>query len=105
MDSTDTVAVSVDVKNTGDRDGDEVVQLYVEDLTAKVPYPIEALKGFDRVSIPKGETRTVTISLPVKSLEAYSPKEGKLVVAPGNYELRIGSSSKDIKFTKSITVE
>ncbi len=103
--STDTVAVSVNVKNTGDRDGDEVVQLYVKDLTAKIPYPIEALKGFDRVSIPKGETRTVMMLLPVKSLEAYSPEKGRLFVAPGNYELRVGSSSRDIRLTKTITVE
>ncbi len=101
----DTLKVSVNVKNTGDRSGDEVVQLYVKNLTAKIPWPIETLKGFDRVSIQKGETKTVTISLPVESLQAYSPKDGKLVVPRRKYELPIGSSSIDIKVTKTIVVE
>ncbi len=101
----DVVHVSVDVKNTGKMDGDEVVQLYVRHLDAKGFHAIKSLKGFERVSINKGETRTVDIALPVESLATYSPKAGQVVVEPGKYQIQIGTSSSNIKLTHTITVE
>ncbi len=101
----DTVNVAVDVRNTGRMDGDEVVELYVRHLDVKGFHAIKSLKGFDRVWINKGESRTVDISLPVKSLATYNVKEGKVIVEPGKYELQIGSSSKDIRLKQTITVE
>ncbi len=101
----DTLTVSVKVKNTGERDGDEVVQLYVKDLTSKEPQPIKSLKGFDRVSIKKGEVKTVEISLPVRSLKYYDDAKMGYVVEPGKYELQVGSSSSDIRLKRTITVD
>ncbi len=101
----DTLTVSVNVKNTGERNGDEVVQLYVRDLTSREPQPIRSLKGFDRVSIRKGETKTVRIALPVRSLKYFSDKKNEYVVEPGKYELQIGSSSSNIRVKRTITVE
>ncbi len=103
--SGDTLTVSVDVTNTGTLDGDEVVQLYVRDLDSKKPQLIKSLRGFDRVSIRKGETRSVAIPLPVRSLKYYSDGANGYVVEPGKYELQIGSSSSDIKLRKVISVE
>ncbi|MCL5021540.1 MAG: glycoside hydrolase family 3 C-terminal domain-containing protein [Bacteroidetes bacterium] len=103
--SGDAVTVSVNVKNTGDMDGEEVVQLYVKDLTSKIYHPIESLEGFDRVSITKGATRTVTIPLVIRSLRDYSLKKSAYVIEPGKYELQVGSSSKDIRLRRTITVE
>ncbi len=101
----DTLVVSVRVKNAGERDGDEVVQLYVKDLTSQVPQPIKSLRGFERVFIPKGETKTVKILLPVRSLRYFSDKEKGYVVEPGRYELQVGASSGDIRVKRTITVE
>ncbi len=101
----DKVTISVNVRNTGKMNGDEVVQLYVRDLTTRKNQPIKSLKGFDRVSIKKGETRTVRITLPVESLKDYSVKENGMVVHPGKYELEICSSSRDVRLRKTITIE
>ncbi len=101
----DTVMVSVDVKNTGERDGDEVVQLYVKDLTSKAPQPIRSLKGFDRIAIRKGEVKTVRIPLPIRSLKYFDKKRNEYVVEPGNYEIQIGSSSEDIRLRETLEVE
>ncbi len=101
----DAVRVSVEVKNTGNMDGDEVVQLYVRHLDAKGFHAIKSLKGFERVAINKGETKTVDILLPVKSLATYNVKEKKVMVEPGKYELQIGQSSRDIKLRRTVTVQ
>jgi beta-glucosidase len=103
--TNDTIKVMVNVKNVGERDGDEVVQLYVKDLTSKEPQPIKSLKGFQRVHIDKGESKTVEISLPVESLKYFSVQKNDYVVEPGKYELQVGPSSSDIKLKKLLTVE
>ncbi len=100
----DTVNVRVNVTNTGEMNGDEVVKLYVKDSTANQPHAIKALKGFCRVLIDKGTTKTVELSLPMKSLENYSVKKNRLIVRPGKYEIQIGLSSRDIKLKKTFTV-
>ncbi len=102
--SADTLNVSLDVNNTGSMDGDEVVELYVKHLDVKGFHAIKSLKGFDRVAINRGETKTVDILLPVKSLATYNVKEKKVMVEPGKYELQIGSSSRDIRLTRTIDV-
>ena len=102
--ASDTITVSVDVRNSGKLNGDEVVQLYVRDLTSKEPQPIRSLKGFKRVHILKGESQTVEIPLPVKSFRYFNEKKDQYVVEPGKYELQIGSSSGDIKLKGVVTV-
>jgi beta-glucosidase len=101
---TDTIKVSFDVRNAGARDGDEVVQLYVKDLTSKEPQPIKSLKGFKRVHIKKGKFQTVEISLPIESLRYFNEKKNDYIVEPGKYELQVGSSSSDIKLRTIVIV-
>lgn len=101
----DTLTVSVNVKNVGKMDGDDVVELYVKDLTAKIVHPVKSLLGFDRISVKKGDVRRGKISLPVKTMRLFSRRQAKYIVAPGRYEIQIGSSAKDIKLTKTITIE
>jgi beta-glucosidase len=103
--ANDTIAVSVNVKNTGTLDGDEVVQLYVKDLNSHEPELIKSLKGFDRVSIKEGQSKNVSILLSIRNINYYSEKRNEMVVYPGKYELQVGSSSKNIKLKKIITVE
>jgi beta-glucosidase len=89
--------VSVEVKNRGKRAGDEVVQLYVHGVRSSVPQPPKELKGFLRVSLEPGETKTVNLTLNADSLGYFDVKTHAFVVEPGVYELLVGSSSRDIR--------
>jgi beta-glucosidase len=98
------IAVGFDVKNTGSRDGDEVAQLYVAHVGSKVERPIEALAGFRRVTLAAGATAHVALSLSARDLGHWDPQRGAFVVEPDRVELRVGSSSADIKLRKTIAV-
>ena len=88
--------MTVTVTNTGARKGDEVVQLYLQDeLTSVVTYE-QLLRGFQRITLAPGETRTVTFSLGREDMQLLDG-EMKWVVEPGWFEVRIGSSSTDIR--------
>ncbi len=100
----DTILVSVKVKNRGMRDGEEVVQLYTKHQVSGKSGEQKSLKGFKRISIDKGETAVVTLELPVSSLRNYDEKKNGYAVAPGRYELQIGSSSADIRQRAVFTI-
>jgi beta-glucosidase len=93
------IKVSVDVKNTGDRDGDEVVQLYINDVYSSVTTPEKTLRGFKRLNIKKGETATVDFTLTKDELGLYN-REMKFVVEPGDFEVMVGGNSADLLKTK-----
>ena len=95
----DKVTVTTDVKNTGSVDGDEVVQIYVRtpDSPASLERPIKRLRGFQRVTIPAGQTKTVSIDVDCADLWFWDPKANKLTFDSGKYVFEIGASSKDIK--------
>ncbi len=105
LDKNGEVTVSVDVKNTGSRAGDEVVQLYVKHLKSKVERPQEELKGFKRVTLNPGETQTVDIKLPASSLAYWDVAKKSFIVEKERVQLMIGSSSADIKEQKEIEVK
>jgi beta-glucosidase len=89
------LTVSVDVRNTGKRDGDEVVQLYIRDLVASVPRPVKELKGFQRVTIQSGETRRVEFLLGPEQLGFWN-RQMRFVVEPGEFRIMVGSNSEDV---------
>lgn len=91
--------VSVDVKNTGDRDGDEVVQLYINDVYSSVTTPEKTLKGFKRLNIKKGEIKNVEFTLTPDELSIWN-REMKSVVEPGDFEVMVGGNSTDLLKTK-----
>jgi beta-glucosidase len=91
------VTVRVDVQNTGQRAGDEVVQLYVHDVEASVKRPKKELRGFERISLKPGEKKTVSFPLPAEKLSFYDVKSKSFVVEPGQFEVLVGSSSEDIR--------
>lgn len=95
----DKVTVTVDVKNTGSVDGDEVVQIYVKtpDSPASLDRPIKRLKGFKRVTIPVGKTQTVSIDIDCADLWFWDTKNKSITFDQGKYIFEIGASSKDIK--------
>jgi beta-glucosidase len=93
MGSDDTITVSVDISNTGERDGEEVVQLYIRDLDSEEIRPLKDLRGFERVSVKAGQTIVATMTLGPDELEYYDRTAGDYVVEPGLYEVMVGPSS------------
>ena len=100
----ESVKISVNVRNTGDRDGEEVVQLYVSFPDSKVKRPIKQLKGFKRIMIPKGESRIVTFELKASDWAYWDNDKNKFIVEAGPVNLLIGASSEDIRLTKKIEI-
>ena len=90
-------AVKVDVTNTGARDGAEVVQLYVEPLRPRLARPVKELKGFEKVALKAGETKTVEMPLEPRAFAFYDPEKKAWVSEAGAYRLLVGASSRDIK--------
>ena len=93
------VRVSVDVTNTGDRPGSEVVQVYVRAVDAPVPRPDRELKGFDKVALDPGETVTVTVALDQRAFACWDTQRAGWHVPEGAYEILVGSSSRAIHQT------
>ena len=91
----------VDVTNTGSREGTEVVQMYIRDLVSSVTRPLKELKGFRKVSLQPGETKTVALDITPESLAFYDINM-KYVVEPGDFEIMVGNSSRDCDLQKAI---
>ena len=101
--ANDNITVSVDVTNTGGRDGAEVVQLYVSDVLASVVVPNTQLRGFEKIAIPAGNTVTVDMPLNMADLGLWDINM-KYVVEPGDFNVTIGRSSLDIVLNATLTV-
>lgn len=95
--ATDKLIVSVDVTNAGNRAGSEIVQLYIKDMKSSLPRPEKELKGFDKVSLKAGETKTVSITIDKSALSFFDPVKHEWVVEEGDFEAIIGASASDIK--------
>jgi len=91
-----TASVSVDVRNSGQREGDEVVQLYVRDMVSSVTRPVKELKGFQRVTLKPGEVRTVTFTISPEALQIWNDHMDR-VVEPGDFEIMTGNSSVSLQ--------
>jgi beta-glucosidase len=99
----DKIMATVDITNTGERDGEEIAQLYVRDLVGNVTRPVKELKGFKKVLLKKGETVTLVFAISVKDL-AYYHQDMSFSVDPGDFELFIGTNSEKTK-NKAFTVQ
>nr|WP_231970195.1 beta-glucosidase BglX [Tenacibaculum jejuense] len=88
----DFIKITVDLKNTGEFDGKEVVQLYIRDLVGSITRPVRELKGFELVNLKKDETKTIEFNLSKKELGFYN-NDGKFIVEPGKFEVFVGGSS------------
>lgn len=97
MTADDTISFTVNVKNTGTCEGQEVVQLYISDKKSSLPRPIKELKGFKKVRLAPGEEKAVTLTIDRKALSFFDDIRHEWVAEPGKFEAIIGSSSKDIK--------
>jgi beta-glucosidase len=102
--ATGEVNVSFDLQNAGARAGSEVAQMYVHQVKSDVVQPIKSLRGFQRVVLEPGETKHVTIALPASQVSYYDVATHKFVVAPGMFNVMIGSSSDDIRLRANLEV-
>lgn len=101
--TTDNITVSINLRNTGNMDGTEIVQLYINDKVSSVATPVKLLKGFANVFLKAGESKEVKIVLTPEHLSLIN-MEMKRVVEPGEFEIMVGSSSSDIHLTQNIAV-
>lgn len=97
------ITVTIPVTNTGNRDGIEVVQLYIRDVVGSIARPVKELKGFQRLSLKAGETATATFTIDASKLKFYN-YDLKEVVEPGEFDVMVGPNSRDLKRT-TITVQ
>ena len=97
--------VTFNIQNTGNYDSDEVAQLYVSFPDSKVEMPAKALKGFARVFIKKGETKTVSIPLKADDLKYWDTGSRKWTLGPGRIAIAVGSSSADAKLKASLLIK
>ena len=97
IDAGETLTLSIDITNTGERRGSEVVQLYIADPQSSLPRPAKELKGFEKISLEPGQTRTVTFTVDSSALSYYDDRKGEWVAESGEFEALAGSSSADIR--------
>ena len=102
INADETIQITVPVKNSGKRDGTEIVQVYVRKVN-DIAGPLKTLKGFKRVEVARGKTEQATIDLPPSSFEFYDWAKREMAVVPGDYEVFYGNSS-DTKDLKKVTV-
>lgn len=99
------ISVSFNIRNTGDRDGEEVAQLYVSFPQSKVTRPAKQLKAFKRVMIKKGESQTIEFTLSADELAYWDNNKDAYVIEPGTVNIMVGASSEDIKQTKKLQLK
>ncbi len=97
MSADDTITFTVSVKNTGTREGQEVVQLYISDKKSSLPRPVKELKGFDKVKLAPGEEKTISFTITKDALSFFDDTKHEWVAEPGKFEAVIAASAADIK--------
>lgn len=105
MSANGTITISVPVTNSGSRDGQEIVQLYISDLKSSLPRPVKELKAFKKVNVPAGKTVTVDFTIDKGALSFFDPEKHDWVAEPGKFEALIAASSADIRSKVSFELE
>ena len=96
LNTGETVTASVTVTNTGNRDGTEIVQLYIRDVVGSISRPMKELKGFQKITLKAGESKTVQFRITANDLKFYNSSL-KYVVEPGDFKVFVGGNSRDLK--------
>jgi beta-glucosidase len=100
----DELTINVDVTNIGDRSGKETIQLYIKDIASRLIRPDKELKSFAKLALEPGETQTVTLTLDESALTYWDDSRGEWVAEPGEFEVLVGSSSRDIQAQMTFTL-
>ena len=96
MNASGSIQAQVSVTNTGNREGAEVVQLYIRDMVGSIARPVQELKGFERITLKPGESRLVTFTIDAELLKFYN-KDLNYVFEPGDFEVMVGPNSRDVQ--------
>ncbi|MEO6684059.1 MAG: fibronectin type III-like domain-contianing protein, partial [Ginsengibacter sp.] len=96
MTPSENITVSVEVRNTGSKAGEEVVQMYIRDMVGSIIRPVKELKGFQKVMLKAGETKTLTFTITEETLKFYNA-DLKHVAEPGDFKVFVGNSSANVK--------
>ncbi len=99
------ITVSFDIKNTGKVKGKEVAEIYVSDPVSSLPRPPRELKGFGKVELEPGQSKTISIALGKDAFSFYDPGKNGWVAEPGEFDILVGSSSRDIRLKQKVTME
>ncbi len=102
---SDGLRVSLDVTNTGSVAGKEIVQVYVHDQQSGLPRPVKELKGFAKVALQPGETKTVTVELDWRAFAFYHPLHGCWITESGEFDILVGASAEDIRGMQTVTLQ
>jgi len=102
--SDEIIKLSVSVQNTGNRSGEEIVQVYVKDLFDREEKPLQRLKAFQRVMVSKDQTKQVTLEIPVKDLAFWDTHQKEWKVGKGKYQIKVGNASDAIFLSEEIEV-
>jgi len=105
MKGNQKLTASITVTNSGNTDGKEVVQLYIHDVVGSITRPVKELKGFQKIDLKAGESKTVTFTISPDDLKFYAPHsvndyDLKYDWEPGDFEIMIGGNSRDVKIAK-----
>lgn len=98
------ITATATITNTGDHDGDEIVEFYIRDRFASIVRPVKELKGFQRIHLAKGESKTVSFDIDASTLSYYDA-DGNTVLEPGDFDIMIGPNSRDVNTVKLTVVE
>ncbi|MDE8698124.1 fibronectin type III-like domain-contianing protein, partial [Bacteroides cellulosilyticus] len=93
------------ITNSGNREGAEVVQLYIMDMESSLPRPLKELKGFKKVNLAPGETVKVNFTIGKEALSFYTPERHEWVVEPCKFQILVGTASDDIRSSATFSVE
>jgi len=104
MHNNENITVTFDLQNTGKYAGEEVAQFYLRDLVSQPVRPIKELKGFEKVTLQPGETKTITFTIDKQKLSFYNDQL-QWITQPGEFRLMIGSASDDIRLEDGFTLE
>lgn len=100
----ETLQVSLEVRNAGERSGKEIIQLYVHDVESALARPEQELKAFAKVELQPGESKTIKLQLERDAFWHYDPAQGGWAVEPGEFEIRVGGSSRNLLLRKRVTI-
>lgn len=99
------IVVDFSIRNAGGKDGSEVAQVYVKDLNAATDDPIRTLKGFKRIGLDRGESKSLTFEIPLEDIAYWNVDKQKFEIKPGKYSIQVGASSADIRIEKEIMLD
>ncbi len=99
------IEIQFEIQNIGKLKGDEVAQVYVHSNTASIKVPVNQLKRFQRITLSPGEKKALTFKIPASEFSFYNTTANDLITEPGQFEIQVGSSSKDIRLKKTFTIE